>query len=282
MLAEPEVRRGLLAALGGDSVEDAVRALPWFNLEDLSSRNRWTRYAGALQRAYAELVQEGGQASLNELDVPLAFVVKAIGSDARGVPVVPINPFSLEWIRRRTGDFIVETSKTQQQAVRSLILESFSEGRRPKDILEDIERTVGLTERETMAVVRRRQRAIDAGASASRADKIADRYASQLLRKRAKRIARTETIDAQSQGRNDAWQLAREEGLLPVETMREWVADVPGGGRTCPICVDLDGELAAIGESYHSNLIGAVDRPTAHPHCRCTEILVFPGAGGVG
>ena len=59
MLADPKVRRELLTALGGDSVEDAVQVLPWFNTDDLSSRNRWTRYAGALQRAYMELVQEG-------------------------------------------------------------------------------------------------------------------------------------------------------------------------------------------------------------------------------
>ena len=284
MLADPRVRRDLLRALAGDSVEDAVRTLPWFNPNDLSSRNRWSRYGAALQRAYMELVQEGGQASLNELDVPLGFevVTKAIGSDARGVPVVPVNPFSLNWILGRVGERIVETSDTQQDAIRNLIFDSFAEGRRPREILEEIERTVGLTSRETRAVTRRRRLALEAGASAARADEVADKYATQLLRKRAKRVARTETIDAQSQGRNDAWQLAREEGFLPPEAMREWVADVPGGGRTCPICIGLDGTFAAIGEFYQSDLIGAVARPTAHPHCRCTEILVFPDISGVG
>lgn len=284
MLAEPKVRRDLLAALGGDSVEAAVQALPWFNTDDLSSRNRWTRYGAALQRAYLQLVQEGGQASLNELDVPLEFdvVEKVINSDVEGVPVIPINPFSLEWIQARVGERIVETSVTDQQAIRALIFDSFSEGRRPKDILADIERIVGLTEREAMAVARRRRSVIASGASEARADEIADRYAMQLLTQRAKRIARTETIDAQSQGRNDAWQLAGEQGLLPRTALREWVADVPGGGRTCPICLGLDGQLARVGESYESELVGAVTRPPAHPQCRCTEILVFPDASGVG
>ncbi len=264
-LMSPEAMRGIRRALRNDTPEDAVRSLPMLEASD--------KMRESFERAYAEIIQEAGQATANENKWRLQFEVEK-RVEVRFGGVVPINPFSLAWLRLFSSKRIREIGEQQEANVRNVIFRGFKQGRRGPKILEQIEQEVGLLEREQRAVERRFQTALDAGIPEPIANRQRERYAMALLRKRAKRISRTETIEAQAQGRNDAWALAREQGLVTPELTREWIA-ATASDRTCPICIDLDGQRADIGEPYYSNVLGrAIMRPVAHVSCRCSEILV--------
>lgn len=83
---------------------------------------------------------------------------------------------------------------------------------------------------------------------------------------RAEMIARTEVMDAANEGLAQSWDQAQEEGLLPDNTMKEWIAT----SEACPECDDVDGEQVALDDDFS---VG--DDPPLHPNCRCTMGLAF-------
>jgi hypothetical protein len=219
----------------------------------------------AFESAYVEIIQEAGQAETNRHRWPIRFEVVEKRVEAQFGGGVPINRFSLRWIQEHAGALIAQVGEQQQQNVRNIVFRGFAQGARGPAILKQIESEVGLLEREQNAVERRFQSNLAQGVQRQAAERDRERYAGQLLRKRAQRIARTETIEAQAQGRNDAWQLAAEEGLIPPSHTREWVAATESD-RTCPICFELDGQRADLNQGYDSAILGTtLRRPPAHP-----------------
>jgi hypothetical protein len=209
--------------------------------------------------------------------VALAAADDALAQLVRKEPVGDIDPFigTMNWIDQRAANLVREVSEKQKLAVRELIRQALGRGERPVAILKEIERVVGLLRREQIAVEKRRQDAIASGMDPIAADAMAARYAKRLLKKRGERIARTETVEAQSQGRIDAWRQARAGGQIQPTTKRKWIASL-GSERTCEICTGLSGQTTELDGFYFSDVLGAdIERPPSHPQCRCTEVLVF-------
>jgi len=164
-----------------------------------------------------------GQAEVRRLKLPMVFQIEK----QQGVPTVPINPYSLAWVQLQAGKLIAQISNSQRQTLRNVIFDGFSQGKRAEAILAEIQDAIGLLPREHAAVARRRTLHEDAGLPKDRVKDLTDKYHDQLLKKRAQRIARTETISAQAQGRNNAWRLAKESGALPPDVVRVWVRPTP-------------------------------------------------------
>lgn len=258
-LMTPGVMREIGRAVRADSAEDAADVLPVLDASD--------KMRESFERAYAEIVQEAGQAEANRQKWRLPFEVeKRVEAQFGGR--VPINPFSLKWIQEHAAKLIVGPAgivQRQQDNVRKIVFRAFEQGLRGPAILRQIGDEVGLLEREQNAVERRFQSALELGVQPAKAQRDRGRYAASLLRKRSQRISRTETIEAQAQGRRDSWQLAQEQGMVPAETKRKWVAATESE-RTCPICLELDnGEPVGFDEPFDSAILGPVQRPPAHP-----------------
>jgi hypothetical protein len=251
----PAVERELLQAIRSRSTQAVLDAFP---------SAVWGSMTEPMMEIYGEVVSAGA--------------AEAFGAFAVQKEPFNIDPFQVaaEWIRERSGKLIRHISDNQRESVTQLLARGFERGERPEAILDQIGATVGLTVREAVAVDRRLEHAIESGVPEAKAREDSERYASRLLNQRAMRIARTETVEAQSQGRFGAWQEANDRGLLEQGTVRQWVsAGEPR--RTCPICLGLDAKTAPVDKPYESDIAGEVMRPPAHPSCRCTEILVFPG-----
>lgn len=103
--------------------------------------------------------------------------------------------------------------------------------------------------------------ALEGGSVADAQDEIAAAVGDEA---RAEVIARTESMMAANQGQREAWAQAADEGLLPVDAQREWIAT----SEACPECDALDGEVVGLDEQYPND---GGDGPPAHPNCRCTE-----------
>jgi hypothetical protein len=247
---------------GTKTVEEVVNTVTWFDPNEPLAAKHWELLGSSLDRAFTKIIEDAGASEAGDQGWKIKLEVKKTFS-----------PFSSAYVRLKTASLVQEISEQQRDLLREILIESFEERVRSETILKDIESTVGLLSRERKAVIKRRSLILEAGASAAVADKRADRYAKQLLSKRAKRIARTETVDAYSQGLDDSWQLAKDEGLIDDRMLQEWV-ELTASKRTCVICRGLGGQRVPVGQNFVSDIIGEVDRPPAHAHCRCTRILV--------
>jgi hypothetical protein len=265
----------------GAGLTEILNIIPTFNRGATDQLPVWRKFMDKVKAAYTAIVEEAGQDALDVLNEklklknPLQFTLSSESVQKKAVPIVPPNPYSQKWIEERSLQ-LVEQGVTQGQVdtLRAIIGNAYDKGLRGQEVIDQIERNIGLTEREYEAVERRRELYEDEGWSKDEVDEMTDAYESDLLRSRANRIARTETTAAQAHGRNAAWQSAKEaDALPPVE--RVWTAPPasPNPNRPCEICLDLDGKTADIGEPYDSEELGPIDHPPAHPNCRCTEVL---------
>lgn len=284
---DPATLRDLDAILqqvidGKATIEDAVNVVAWFNEADPLATKQWELLGRSVEVAYEEIVEDAGQGEIEAHGWPLSFVVtKAARKDKRTAKVraaeaklfkerleqiqVPINPFSLAWVRAKAASLVVEISNQQKRLLREIIAEGFEAGERPETILKEIQQLVGLTRRERGWVQNRRE-ALAAKLEGERLERAVDRYARRLLRQRANRIARTETIDAYAQGLDDSWQLAKDEGLLDDTVMQDWV-ELSASPRTCKICQGLGkSDPVPLGQPFVSEFIGEIYRPPSHPH----------------
>ena len=81
---------------------------------------------------------------------------------------------------------------------------------------------------------------------------------------RAELIALTESMAAANEGNREAWDQAVEEGLLPEDAKKVWIA----AEDACDDCAELDGEEVGLDEDYPGD---GGDGPPLHPRCRCSE-----------
>lgn len=256
----------------GDATQErAVATVDWFNLADPLAAKNWELLGAALENAYVETIEDAGQGEMAAHGWPIKFQVrKAIGDAIR----VPINPFSLSWARLKSAAKVKEISDQQEQLLRAIIGEGFATGQRAEGMLEEIEEMAGLTERE-WGWVRNRRLELSSRLEGDALETAVEKYTKLTLRRRAIRIARTETIDAYAQGLDDSWALAKDEGFIDDTVLQKWV-ELTDSDRTCKICRGLGGsDPVPVGEPFVSEFIGEVERPPAHPHCRCTKVLVF-------
>jgi hypothetical protein len=202
---------------------------------------------------------------------------------AKPFPVVPVNPRSIAWARKRALELVRQGMSHQQKTVvRKVISDGFSKGIRAEAVYERVRRNIGLTDRYAAAVERRRQLHEDAGLPENDVDRLTAEYEESLMASRAVTIARTETSFAQAVGRNEVWQQAQDSGELP-EVERIWITGPEHGdpNAPCPICTALDGKRAPIG-GYYTCEYGDFDSVPAeggnpgrpHPRCSCAEALI--------
>lgn len=259
----------------GQTVDEIIDALPWFNPAEPKADARWNRISQRLMRAYGAVVNEANAQELLIEKAAKRPKKKKKKRRPRRVPTVPVNPLSVKWAEDKSSELVVAISDSSRLAIRQTVARALEQGLRADAMTDNIKQAVGLLEREEAAVERRRLLLLEQGFSEAKAKVGADKYAEELLTKRAMRIARTETIAAQNRGLLDKWKLADEAGELPA-VERVWVAppisDNPN--RPCPICIELDGKTAKLNEPFESAVLGGtVDMPPSHPNCRCTQVL---------
>jgi SPP1 gp7 family putative phage head morphogenesis protein len=231
----------------------------------------YQKFSREISSVYSKTIEEAGQLEWDRLKINGEFTAKA----AKESLAVPMNPYSIEFMRSKSSKLVKDISEGQRNALRKTLASNFSKGRRSEVILAAIERTVGLTDIQAVAVDMRYETMIGSGAPEAIAEQGAERYGSQLLRQRAETIARTETNDAQNAGLVDSWKVAQDNGFLPKQMKKRWVA-LDDSDRTSDICRELDGQIVPFDEEFYSEVLGEyIDRPPGHPNCRSTLVLEF-------
>lgn len=184
------------------------------------------------------------------------------------------NPYAEQWIQRHTAELVTQVTEETQRSIRAIVLESFERGIPIREAARTIRPLIGLATRDSKAVLNYwRSLNQEADLSARQVNGLTETYASRLLRRRAENIARTEAVSAANAGTQESWFQAQQQGLVAPESLQEWIAAV-GSPRTCPECLELDGQRVPLGQPFTSSTRGPVYRPTLHPSCRCVLALV--------
>lgn len=199
-----------------------------------------------------------------------------------------IDPAAVQYANTRGAALVRDIDSANRQAVRYVISDSMAKGRSPMDTARLLQDTVGLHTRWARAVdnfssstVSRLVRSgVSEGRAWEQAEPLVKRYRDRLIRRRAEMIARTEIQLAQNMGRQTSWNAAYSSGLLAGESMKEWLVAPSGSrrGAPCEVCTELAGQRVQWNAAFPTGHI----MPPAHPHCRCTAVLIPPSRGLTG
>lgn len=173
------------------------------------------------------------------------------------------NPQAIDFIRERGANLVVEIDNSIRESIRSIISRGVTRGYSVDNMAKEIIRNIGLTKRQSLAVLNYKERLI--AEKVRNVEAKVEAYSKRLLEYRAENISRTETLTAVNEGQRQAWLQGKERlrGYL-----REWIATEDE--RVCEDCLAMSGEKAPLDGVYSNGTSG----PPLHPQCRCTEILV--------
>ena len=188
------------------------------------------------------------------------------------------NPNSLFFAQKRAAELITAIDDMTRQSVREIIIDSFNDKVDYRTTAKRIKNTVGLHPKWAKAVVKYEKnqfsRLVSEGmkesAARSRASAMAETYSERLKSARSTMIARTEIQIAQNEGRFESWKQAAKQGFVYTDSMKMWMT--AEDERTCDICAELDGETVGWLETFSNGL----EKPIAHPNCRCSIKLIPP------
>jgi len=171
---------------------------------------------------------------------------------------------------------VTRINKETKIALKRVISDSIRDGVPPRASAKLIREMVGLNRPQGIALRRYVRKLTKAGYTTAAKEKAGIKLKNKMIRRRAITIARTEVIDSLTAGVELAWGQAQDQGLLGNNAKKEWMT-TPFGA--CTICQALDGQQVLLSKRFSSSTVGALDRPTAHPNCRC-GIAPVPGIGG--
>lgn len=172
-------------------------------------------------------------------------------------------------VREHQARLVREVTDQTRRAIALIVADAYRRGLHPYDFAPRVRATVGLTSRQSLAVLNRARGMQQQGVKRSRVTREAEAYAARLRRHRSISIARTETIRAANTGRIHGYRQAAERGLVPARALLEWDATLDR--RVCAVCRGLDGLQAPLDGSAFDGM----PQPPAHPMCRCTVQLVY-------
>jgi len=185
------------------------------------------------------------------------------------------NPALQKYIKERTGALITTSEDGMLAQVKSTVHRSLNFGLNDKQAAAEIRGSIGLNERQSIALQNYRNSLADQVAKKEMTAKsvpgLVDAYNNRLLDQRAEMIARTEVRGAINMSELVVWQEAQEQGLVPG-MMKQWVVD---GDPCIEWCAQMDGsDPIPIDEMWHVvNTVNGKSQdlllPGAHPNCMC-------------
>lgn len=190
-------------------------------------------------------------------------------------------PQAIEWSRRYAAQLVTNLSSRARTSVRIAVTRGFQEGLTVRHTARVIKDSVGLSEKQTNAVINLRTKLIEStggkvkagsktikipkgGLNVKQIENALNQYADRLTKQRALDIARTETMRVANEGQRQTWIQAINRGELSGREKRVWITADP-----CPICAALEGATAPIFGAFPGGLEG----PPAHTKCECTQGL---------
>jgi len=196
-----------------------------------------------------------------------------------------IDPRAVEYARTRSASLITSINDHNRLAIRYILGDAMGQGMTARDTANAVKQVIGLHPRWARAVTRFDKQNYDSllkqgikpGAARTQVDALTKRYRDSLIRRRAEMIARTEIQTAQNMARQAAWDAGQRTGYVDSASSKRWMVAPSGSrrGAPCDICASLNNTEVQWNQAFPTGHI----MPPAHPHCRCTAVLVPPSRG---
>jgi len=240
----------------------------------VANNDRLLAYTSVFEKKWPSVLASTAQVPVKTYGMAGDLASKGLGRIGINTNFNLKSPEAINWARTNSSSLITNISSETRKGVQSVIGSAFDLSIPPKNAAKVIRDMVGLTEKQSIAAVRYRDKISNQDRPADQVERMAARYESKLLRYRGETIARTEIITSAHQGQKEAWQQAVDEGLLdPSETNREWITT--DDDRLCPICEPMNGQIVGLGEAFLDGDGEDVEEPPVHPNCRCTVGISF-------
>ena len=240
----------------------------------VANNDRLLAYTSVFEKKWPSVLASTAQVPVKTYGMAGDLASKGLGRIGINTNFNLKSPEAINWARTNSSSLITNISSETRKGVQSVIGSAFDLGIPPKDAAKVIRNMVGLTEKQSIAASRYRDKISNQDRPTDQVERMAARYESKLLRYRGETIARTEIITSAHQGQKEAWQQAVDEGLLdPSETNREWITT--DDDRLCPICEPMNGQIVGLDEAFLDGDGEDVEEPPVHPNCRCTVGISF-------
>ena len=249
--------RALIRLLEGEEFDKVVDEIDWIHIDGPQAEG----VRAALPILIRDVLESAAVEAAGALGLrPQIAVVGAFDV---------VNPRVVDWVRLHSGELITELDEVSRQAIRDLIARGVNDGISPSSLGRMIRQSIGLHSKDVRAVMNMRNRMVADGRKPEMIEKAIERYRAKLLRRRAEMIARTEIIQAETQGQLELWRQQAEAGNIDANLAGvEWI--VTPDDAKCDACSELDGVIVALGSSFPGGVTGS----PLHPNCRCTVALV--------
>lgn len=257
-------RAVLVQALNSGTPVDTVATLVADVWESLALDNNAKE---TLQDALHEVITSSAETAWNVLGVDDSASATMEAAFNR------VNERAVLYAEEQAARLLVDVSESTIQGVRSVVEASLRDGRGPDATARDIQRMVGLTDRQANAVARYAEALRESGTRETHVLELLDKRAERLREQRAETIMRTETMDAANAGQQSMWEESERQGWIPDTMRRYWL--VARDDRLCPQCAPVPG-MNPDGVGLHEQFrtpAGNVARPPLHPNCRCVATL---------
>ncbi len=219
------------------------------------------------------------------------------------------NPETVNYLRNYEMALIRGLTQDALASVRTVITSGVTAGRNPLDVARDVRQFIGLTERQTQAVLNYRRAlenldrdvlqrtlrdqrfdptvrtAIGNGAKLPKeyVDKLVERYRQRFLKYRSETIARTEAIRAINAGNVQLWKQAAADGKVDAAGVtKKWIATHDGRTRHAHLTIPfLNPDGVGLDQPFKSELgpIKFPGDPDAVPantiRCRCALFMRY-------
>ena len=279
---QPMMRRNLAGGL-----KEFQKGINLYDIEELIANGKWQAInlnlikwdeldimlRNTLEKDFEHAILQGGKVSKPFFEAAVRKIIPSISEMA--IPFSLKNPRIQAWKDSRLA-FLKGKLKTDALgAVDRVIRLNWDKGLPPRAVSRLIRGSIGLNERQAVALSNYRNGLEKQGILGRKLDEMVGGYSDQLIKQRADTIAWTETTNAINKGQMEVWEQAAEADLIDLnKTFKVWVA--LGDEIVCEICGELNGQEVAISESFHSEVTGEdYDSPSAHVSCRCMMDIKF-------
>lgn len=267
-----DLRRGVEQFRATSSFADMARAVFSKDYRKVVEAVPWEKLDGPMARGLSRLADAVSGAS----ERAAAEVASATREVVRPkeLSLGPDNPKIDRYLSVRTGELVERVTEDSQVAIQAAVRAGLEARSSPREIAGQVRQSIGLNTRQAAALQNYRAQLTADGTAPARLEKLVAAYGERLLDQRAQAIARTEVAYAQNQGQLEAWQEAKKRGYVGDAAGKRWVVD----GDPCPICIDLNGQVVGMDESFETMDGDTIEGPPAHPCCRCALALAMEGA----
>jgi len=188
------------------------------------------------------------------------------------------NPRTQTYIDNYVASRVTGVGDSTKEAIKGIVSRGFSEGRTVDSMARDIREFIGLLPRDVTALEKYRAQLVKKKVFPSVIKRRLESRRNKYIRRRARMIARTETITSAAAGQHQLWQQAASQGWLSTtRTRRKWIVTPDNRNDDCNICPPVPGlnPDGVMLDQPFTTPVGPHFHPTLHPSCRCAVILFF-------